>query len=70
MGHIIDKIKKITIPNTDAKDKLTWKFTTHGEYSVKKATWGNNDSVCPNLKATIINSIWKLNLISKLETFA
>lgn len=43
------------IPSTNVKDKLTWKFTSHGEYSVKTTTWTNNDLIHPYPKAEFIN---------------
>lgn len=38
-----DKTKTISIPITEIKNKLTWKFTTHDDYSVQIVTWTNND---------------------------
>lgn len=41
-----------------------------GEFSVKIATWANNDSVRLHPKAKLINSMRKLNLIPKVHFFS
>lgn len=56
--HIGGKINAIHIPITDIEDKLAWKFTYRGEYSVKTKTWAKNYSIRPPPK-TIVNIIWK-----------
>lgn len=40
------------------------------EFSIKTTTWANNASVKPHNKAKCINSLWKLNLRTKLLLFA
>lgn len=47
---IFNRIKAIPIPISNVVDKLMWKFTTDGNFSVKTATWAINDIIKPHLK--------------------
>lgn len=38
--HIIKEIKAIPIPITYLNDRIMWRCTPYGGYSVKTATWG------------------------------
>lgn len=38
---IIDEIYNTFIPINNIEDKICWKFTTTGIFSVKSATWSN-----------------------------
>lgn len=49
---------------------MMWKYTSDGNFSVKTATWANNDKVASNPRAKLLNSIWKLRLPPKLKLFA
>lgn len=53
-------IEKIQSPINNIDDKITWKFATYGESSVKIANVSTM-TVKPYLAAKFINSIWKLN---------
>lgn len=51
-------------------DKLIWKFTPNGEFSVRIVTWANNEYTSPHPKAKLLKGVWKLNLTPKLNSFA
>lgn len=40
------------------------------KFSVKTATWANDDSLSPRLTVKLLNYIWKLKLIRKIKLFA
>lgn len=67
LDHIIYRIKTIPIPIVDVEDKLTWIYTTNGEYSVKTGICTNNDSIHPHTKEKTMNSISKLDLTPRLK---
>lgn len=46
----IQKIQKIPIPINDIEDRIAWKFTSDGDFSVKTAAWANNESSRPHQK--------------------
>lgn len=68
-SQIIDVIKTIHAPIKEVEDRLTWKFTGHGEYTVKTVTWTNNDFIHPHRKAKFIKCL-KVKLTVKLKIFA
>lgn len=47
--------------------ELNWKFTSHGQFSVKSVTWANNNNKASHPKAHFLNNIWLLNLIPKIK---
>lgn len=65
--HIMEKIISIPIPLNNTQDKIMW---NDENYSVKRATWANNDRIHPQPKANMLNLIWKLNLNPKKKLFA
>lgn len=52
--YITTNIKSIPIPLFNIDDKLTWKYSNDAEFSIKTATWVNNDSVEPQNKARFV----------------
>lgn len=47
---IVHKISNIHIPLNDIQDKIIWKYTVDGNFSVKKATWTSNEKKFPSLE--------------------
>lgn len=68
--HITNRIKAILIPISNVTDRLIWKFTTDGHFSVKKVTWATIIILKPHPKAENLNNIQKLNLVPKIKLFA
>lgn len=65
---LINKVYSISINNID--DKLTWQFTSNGDFFIKTTTWADNISVKPHPKTKFLTSLWKLNFRPKLHLFA
>lgn len=42
------KIIIIPIPVNDVEEKIIWKLTSDGTFSVKATTWTNNVSILPH----------------------
>lgn len=62
--YFVDKIISIPILINNIHDEVIWKFTPDGEFSVKAATWTNDDKISHS-STKLLNYIWKLNLIRK-----
>lgn len=60
----------IPIPLNDMQDKIIWKYTADGNFSIKTATWANNDKIASHLRPKLLNYICKLKLLSKIKIFA
>lgn len=58
--QIIENIQNILIPLSDVQDRIIWNYTNDGEFSVKTASWANNDKIIPHPRAKILNHTWKL----------
>lgn len=65
----LTRFKSNPIPTLDIKDRIKWKFTSHGDFFVKTVTWPNNNNITHHPKAYFLNSIWQLNLIPKIGIF-
>lgn len=66
--HIINKIKSIPIPIFYIKENIKWKFTSHGGFSVKSATWGNSNMITPHPKAAFLKYL-TIKSYSKYQIF-
>lgn len=53
----IDKTLLIPISINNIKDKIVWKFTNYGEFSIRTAIWANNYAVRPYAKAKFLISV-------------
>lgn len=56
-NHIINKIKAIPIFISDIEDRIKWKFTSNGQFSLKSITWANNNNNVPLPRAYCLNNI-------------
>lgn len=66
---IITKSENIPIPVMDVRDKIIWKYNTDGSFTIKTATWANNDRIPLHSKAKLLNHIQKLKTVPKIKLF-
>lgn len=53
-NNIINKFKEIQIHISDIKERIKWNSIPHCEFSIKTATWTNNNKITPQLKAPFL----------------
>lgn len=68
-NHIIDKIGAIHIPVTDIDDELAWEYIVIVEYSIKIATWGNNEWIRLNPKVKFVQYL-EIEFAFQIKIFA
>lgn len=62
----VKKVETIPIPVSNMNDKVASKFIS-GEFSVKSATWTNNDKTSSYPRAKFLNNIWNLQLFPQIK---
>lgn len=68
--HVVVKIASITSPVNNIQDKFIWKCTTSEIFLFKTVIEANNDLIPSNPSAKLLNSIWKLQIIPKINLFS
>ena len=67
-SHILTQIKGIPLPATPTLDTPVWGLTSHGDFTVKSATWLAHNIATP-AQCWPFKLIWKLDLPPKLLIF-
>lgn len=68
-SHIVEMIGNSPILVLDVQDRIIWKYSADGSFSIKTATWTYNDKILPLPRSKLLNRIWKLNIIPKSKFF-
>ena len=67
-SHLLTKVKGIPLPTIPTEDTPVWGPTSHGEFTVKSATWLAHN-IDPTHQCWPFKWIWKLDLPPKLLIF-
>lgn len=70
LNDILNKIKSHSYRIITLDDRVGMKFTSNDEFLVKIEKWANNDKTPQHLKAKLLNSLWKFNLIPRIKFFS
>lgn len=66
----IRKILSILLPITNKSDNFVWGPSPTCTFTVKSATWIQNEQMSNHSKAPILRKLWKFNIPPKVKIFA
>lgn len=49
-----------SMPTLDILEKMTWKFTPDGNFSLESSTWAKNDNISPHRRAKLLSVVGNL----------
>ncbi|KAL6134561.1 hypothetical protein ACLB2K_066792 [Fragaria x ananassa] len=67
--NIIKEIIGIPIPSIPTNDEFVWGYTTHGNFSLKSATWMQLQDGQKHDQMELIRKLWSLNIQPKMKFF-
>ncbi|KAL6213540.1 hypothetical protein ACLB2K_012987 [Fragaria x ananassa] len=68
--NIVDQICGIPIPKNNQADSFVWGFSPNGDFTVKFATWIQNNETKSHEFSPLIRKVWNSDLAPKIKIFS